>query len=186
MVDIYRLFELWNLIDNVKNVEGAILEVGVWRGGSGSLMASKAKMLGIECNVYLCDTYEGIVKASTKDNTYKGGELSNTSVDYVERITKKLDLNNVKILKGIFPDQTVDMVTDNNFRIIHIDVDVYESAKDIFEWGLKRLSPGGIIIFDDYGFPHCKGITDYVNEIRNNVNLFFIHNLNGHAIFIKI
>ena len=41
-------------------------------------------------------------------------------------------------------------------------------------------------MFDDYGFSGCEGVTKYVNELReSNRDLFFIHNLNGHAILIK-
>src|SRR5438309_1368933 len=34
-VDVYRLYELWSLIGQVKDLDGDIVEVGVWRGGSG-------------------------------------------------------------------------------------------------------------------------------------------------------
>jgi O-methyltransferase len=45
---------------------------------------------------------------------------------------------------------------------------------------------GGIIVFDDYGFSGCGGITKYVNEERNKNDRLIIHNLNGHGIIIKI
>ena len=41
------------------------------------------------------------------------------------------------------------------------------------------------MVFDDYGFSGCEGVTKFVNELRVNSQLFFIHNLNGHAIFVK-
>jgi O-methyltransferase len=50
------------------------------------------------------------------------------------------------------------------FRFCHIDVDVYQSAKDIVTWLWPRLAIGGIIVFDDYGFPYSQGITTLVDE----------------------
>jgi O-methyltransferase len=72
------------------------------------------------------------------------------------------------------------------FRLCHVDVDVYESAKAIAEWIWPRLVMGGIIVYDDYGFHDCTGITRFVNEERLKSDRVVIHNLNGHALVIKI
>lgn len=41
-------------------------------------------------------------------------------------------------------------------------VDVYQSAKDIVEWAMPRLTRGGVVVFDDYGFRNCEGVTTLV------------------------
>ena len=48
-------------------------------------------------------------------------------------------------------------VADRRFRLAHIDVDVYQSAADVLDWVWPRLSPGGVVVFDDYGFPATPG-----------------------------
>ena len=64
MVDQYRCFELWQLVaQSAKWQRGSMIEVGVWRGGTGALIAKKAKDCGILDHVYLCDTFIGVVKA---------------------------------------------------------------------------------------------------------------------------
>lgn len=73
-----------------------------------------------------------------------------------------------------------------NCKVIHYSVDVYSSAKDVVEWALPRLSLGSVLIFDDYGFFGCEGVTKYCDEFRENSKFRFIHNLNGHAVFIKV
>ena len=35
LVDLYRCFELWTLVEQSAKVPGSIIEVGVWRGGTG-------------------------------------------------------------------------------------------------------------------------------------------------------
>jgi O-methyltransferase len=62
---------------------------------------------------------------------------------------------------------------------------VYSSAKGVVEWGIPLLSQGGVIVFDDYGFSGCEGVTRLVNSLRTDRRFLFIHNLNGHAILIK-
>jgi O-methyltransferase len=187
LVDLYRCYELWTLVGQTQKLGGAILEVGVWRGGTGALMAKRDQLTAGKNSVYLCDTFEGVVKAGSPDGHYKGGEHADTSEPVVEDLLRALALPNVRILKGIFPDQTARMIDlDTRFRLCHIDVDVYQSAKDVMSWIWDRMVPGGMIVYDDYGFHGCPGITRYVNEQASESDRLILHNLNGHAIVIKI
>jgi len=181
LVDHYRCYELWTLAKQTHKIPGVILEVGVWRGGSGALLAKAAP----DKKVYLADTFSGVVKASSKDLTYIGGEHSDTSRATVQTILDELDITNADVLVGVFPDDTGHMISEN-IALLHCDVDVYESARDITQWCLPKLSVGGILVFDDYGFEQCNGISLLCDMLREDENLLFLYNLNGHAIFIKI
>lgn len=169
LVDKYRCFELWKLIEqSAKLNNGSIIEIGVWQGGTGALIAKQAKNCGIEDRVFLCDTFTGVVKADEKDSSYEGGEHADTSRKTAEKlIFTRMNLDNVEILEGIFPDQTGHSVEGLQFRFCHIDVDVYQSAKEIVDWIWDKMVPGGIIVYDDYGFYGCDGITKYVEEQTN-------------------
>ncbi|OXS55987.1 methyltransferase [Cohnella sp. CIP 111063] len=186
LVDKYRCFELWSIIEQVSNLNGALIEIGVWRGGTGALIATKAKLCDIEDTVYLCDTFTGVVKAGSNDSFYIGGEHKDTSIESVESLLGEMSLENAQILKGIFPDDTADLINEEVFRFCHIDVDVYNSAQQIFDWIWGKMVVGGIIVYDDYGFSKCDGITKHVNQLKTRSDLIYIHNLNGHALFIKI
>ena len=135
LVDIYRCYELWNFIKRNRHLKGDILEVGVWRGGTGCLMA-KASELYSSGKIFLADTFSGVVKASDRDTAYRGGEHSDTSIDIVKDLINGLKLQNVEILVGIFPDQV--SLNENSgiadIKLCHIDVDTYSSGKDIFHY----------------------------------------------------
>jgi O-methyltransferase len=47
------------------------------------------------------------------------------------------------------------------------------------------MVPWGIIVYDDYGFSGCEGITRYVNEQIGKRDRLVLHNLNGHAVVVK-
>jgi O-methyltransferase len=183
LVDIWRCHELWTMVGEVLDVPGAIVEVGVWRGGTGAIMASRAAQLGIAETLYLCDTWEGVVKTTDVDTYYRDGKHDDTSLDIVTRLVSELGLTNVTTLQGIFPDETADRIEEDTFRMAHIDV--YQSAKDVFDWVWPRLSPHGVVVFDDYGFPACPGVAKFVDEQRMLDDRLVIHNLNGHGIVIK-
>ena len=91
-----------------------------------------------------------------------------------------------QLTKVIIPEETANKVIENKFRFCHIDVDVYQFIKEIVEFIWDKLVIGGIIVSDDYGFMGCEGITKFINEERKKKDRLVIHNLNGHAIIIKI
>jgi O-methyltransferase len=184
-VDIWRCYELWSLVGELREVPGAILQVGVWRGGTGALMAACAAKLGLEEPVFLCDTWRGVVKSGPVDTYYHDGKHDDASPEMVERLAMKLGLENVTLLEGVFPEETADRIADRTFRLCHCDVDVYQSASDVLEWVWPRLAGGGMIVFDDYGFPACPGVTKLVDEQRLRDDRLVLHNLNGHGLVIK-
>lgn len=183
LVDIYRCYELWVLARESIKIDGAILEVGVWRGGTGAILSEAVKLS--DKKIYLADTFKGVVKAGLDDTKYKGGEHSDTSLDIVKNLMESLNIKNTQLLEGIFPEDTQHKIFEN-IAMLHCDVDVYNSTKDIVDWCLPRMSVGSTIVFDDYGFIGCEGVTKYCNKLKLRKDFIFIHNLNGHAVFVKI
>ena len=186
LVDVCRCYELWHLLAQTSHLKGDVLEVGVWRGGTGGLLGRRAQLLKLGCEVFLCDTFEGVVKTGANDRSYFGGEHSDTSIPVVQELIDKLGLTNIRILKGIFPEETAGPVADRKFRLCHIDVDAYQSAKDVLHWVWPRLEIGAMIVFDDFGFVGTTGVTQLVHEEESREGLVCVQNINGHAVFIKI
>jgi len=189
LVDKYKCFELWWLVEQTQKLEsGAYIEIGVWKGGSGALIAKRMDLCAIKETIYLCDTFKGVVKAGPNDPVYKGGEHGDASEDNVIDLISSLKISTkIKVLKGVFPESTQHLVEPQAFRFCHIDVDVYNSAKDIVDWIFDKLVPGGVIVFDDYGHYSSEGIAAYVESQKaQRKDLMVIHNLNGHALFIKL
>lgn len=183
LVDIYRCYELYSLAKQVNHFDASILEVGVWRGGTAGILAHVNN--GVN-NLYLCDTFSGVVKTGEKDSQYKGGEHADCSIDNVKYVLSLTNPNKVKILQGIFPEDTASQIpSEEVFKFAHIDVDVYQSTKDILEWVWEKLVVGGVVVFDDYGVVQCDGVTKIVNEYLSRTDRVTTYNLNGHAVMVK-
>lgn len=185
LVDIYRCYELWQLCIGQGKLDGDYIEIGVWRGGTGAIIAQAAQKYSTNSKAYLCDTFQGVVKAGENDNKYINGEHSDTSEQTVQSLIEELKINNVTILKGMFPDDTGHIVENKKFKLCHIDVDVFEGAKEISEWVWGKLIVGGCIVYDDYGFSGTQGVTKYVESQRGKSDRIVLHNLNGHGVIIK-
>jgi len=183
LVDIYRCYELWKAVKNMQAIDGNIVEVGVWRGGTGALLSKACE--NEKTTVFLADTFEGVVKAGPQDTNYKGGEHADTTEKEVLKLLENISANNFKLIKGIFPDDLPADIELGKIKLCHIDVDTYQSAKDIFEYCWPKIVTGGIVVFDDYGFWGCEGVTHYVNTLKP-ADGHIIHNLNGHAIVVKL
>lgn len=185
-VDNFRCYELWKIAGQLRSVGGDIIEVGVWKGGTGVLLGLCAEKFLPRAEVHLCDTFTGIVNASERDPFYKGGEFSETSVPEVSHRIVQANLTNVFLHQGEFPSATGPDLSNKKFCLAHIDVDVYLSAKQTFDWVWPRLLVGGVVVFDDYGFVDCAGVTTLVDEeITGGADRLVLHNLNGHALIVK-
>lgn len=182
LVDRNRCYALFELVQQIRKIPGEVLEVGCWRGGTAGILT---RMLPDRI-VYLADTFEGVVKSSQWEH-YQDKAHADTSPELVTGfLTRQLGVTNFRLLKGIFPEDTGETIKSVKLSFVHIDVDVYRSAKDAFEFVWPNVSPGGMVVFDDYGFvTACSGVYRFVNEIKNNADNLFIQNLNGHACLIK-
>jgi len=182
LVDRTRCYSLYLLMDQIKEVPGDILEVGTWRGGTAGMFTQ----LVPSKTVYMADTFEGVVKSSKWEH-YKDKAHADTSEQLVVKFLKDdLGVSNFKILKGVFPEDTGNEVVDKKLAFVYLDVDVYRSTKDAFNFVWGSVSHHGIVAFDDYGMiSACSGIKKFVDEIRNDKDKIFIQNLNGQAYIIK-
>lgn len=188
LVDVYRCYELWSLVqESSKCLDGDLLEIGVWRGGSGALICKAAEEAKISNKVYLCDTFRGVVKCTEHDHYYKGSEHSDTSMEIVMDLIEHLNICNVEVCQGIFPDDMIEVFRTKKYRFVHIDVDTYQSAKDIFEFVWENVVVGGIVVFDDYGFETTNGVTELLDTIEMLIeDGIFCVNMNGHGYFVKV
>lgn len=181
LVDRPRCYALVQIARQVRTVPGNILEVGVWRGGTTALLASARP----DRIVFAADAFAGVVKSQDWEH-YEDGAHADADRDKVAAFLADLGLANVRILEGIFPDDTGAQVAGESFSLVHIDVDVYSSASDILEFAWPRLSAFGIAVLDDYGFVSaCAGVHRLGSEWAERDDCLFIASPNGQGYLVK-
>lgn len=159
-------------------IPGAMLECGVWRGGSMLAVAHTLLRLGVtDRDLYLFDTFTGMSEPSERDVHIRAGKSAERMLsdrdrggpiwrvatledvkegfDGVEYPTERLHFVPGKV-EDTIPEQAPDQIA-----ILRLDTDWYESTKHELEHLYSRLSPGGILIIDDYGsWQGSKDATD--------------------------
>lgn len=193
LVDINKQYLAYSYIKQLckLGVEGDYLEVGVWRGGLSALLGMTFQRYSAPNNkriLYLADTFTGMPEiCKENDNYYQGGELADTSEKVVQNLFNACGLNNQLILAGIFPNETAHLIKSNALAFVHIDVDIYESAKNTFEYCWEKVSINGMVVFDDYGYSSTEGVTTFINQVVMQIpDALVIYNMGGHAVVIKI
>lgn len=157
-----RRWMIYQLLRLINNVPGDTAECGVYKGlGSYIICEANANSKRYNRTHYLFDSFAGLSKPIEDDGSFwSEGDLSCG----VEQVKKNLgEFNNVEYLKGWIPERFKD-VAEKSFAFVHIDVDIYQPTFDSIEFFYPLMSPGGIIICDDYGFTSCPGATKAINS----------------------
>lgn len=185
LVSLFQCWELWTLSQQMGKRDGDVLEVGVWRGGSSVILGRALMRCNSQAKLFCCDGFRGLSNVTSEDPYNWEGELSDSSVEAVEKRFATHRVEHYQILEGIFPADTGRQISEHRFSLCHIDVDTRRSAEDVLEWVWPRLVVGGVIVFQDYGFHRTPGITALVDSLRGKANMNIIHNLNGNALIFK-
>ncbi|MBR0904574.1 TylF/MycF/NovP-related O-methyltransferase [Bradyrhizobium liaoningense] len=187
IVDIYRCWTIWQVVTQLAKVEGDLIEVGAFRGGTSALIAHALSITKQSNHLFICDTFRGVVKAGEYDDMYRGGEHSETTIQAVTNIVASfLPTESFSIEAGVFPEETGQFVSGRRFKFAHLDVDVYQGTKDSANFLWSHFSPGGVMVFDDYGLYGTEGVTRAVEEFAaEHTDAMMIYNFNGQAMAFK-
>lgn len=182
--DVYRLFSIWYLFSQIKNQSGKILDIGCYKGGISFLLSKLDK----KNKFYFIDTFEGHKKISKEDGILiKQGQHKYSNILELEKNIKNFSILNYQILKGIFPDETLNEIELKNIKFVHLDVNLASYTKKILFLIKDKMVNNGIIVIDDYGITSCEEITKFVNQVSKELNneFHFFYNYFGQAVMIK-
>jgi hypothetical protein len=168
-----------------RNVQGAVVEVGVWRGGMCAYLQGMLKLTGQAQQgreLWLIDSFQGLppedMMRSTNDrfsnSSYNSanqqaewaGQLSfgrNGIADNFDFLD--LLLPNVHFLEGFIQQTLLDWNNVSRLAFLRIDVDIYSATYDALHFLYPKLSRGGAVLFDDWKLPYSKeAILNYRKE----------------------
>lgn len=138
-------FALYDATLKLISVSGLVCEFGVFQGESINYLAERLP----HTEIYGFDSFEGLPedwRAEVKTGHFR-----------VEKLPAVR--NNVRLVRGWF-DKTIPEFLEKHpepAAYLHIDSDLYSSAKTILDLFAPRFRPGTVIIFDEYfNYPGWK------------------------------
>jgi O-methyltransferase len=187
-----------------RDLRGAFVECGTWRGGAlgfwaRSFMRNGGKPEG--CALFGFDSFEGMPQMTGKDGDWTARWLYGRPIDDVSpemlrgsltatgrNLANEADCwsmlegsayprDRVTIAKGWFQD----VLPSYRERIgpigvLRLDGDFYESTRTCLMTLYDQVVPGGAIIIDDYGmFPGCKtAVDEFLAERAPSTRLIYV------------
>ncbi len=184
---------IWNLLKAVdyvldEGVDGAMVECGVWRGGSVMAMALRLLQRGRDDReLWLFDTFEGMTPPTDLDVEAATGRTARQKLEatpyaagwniwaYAPRHEVEANLATtgypapfVHFVEGDVASTVTESFPDM-VAILRLDSDFYESTLHELEGLFPRLAVGGVLIIDDYG--HWEGARRATDEFFANAGM---------------
>ncbi len=190
MTSIERMYALYKATCHVvdRGVTGDFVECGVWRGGSVMMIA--LTLLSRGCNdryLWLYDTFNGMTPPSDHDIQEMSGRTASEILSERERSAadpfwgiagrSEVETNlrgtgypadRVRIVEGDVIT-TIPASIPSEIALLRLDTDWYQSTRHELEHLYPRVSRGGVLIVDDYGYwrGSRKATDEYFSSLRD-------------------
>lgn len=183
MTSVERMYAVYKSIEYLEKakIPGAIVECGVWRGGSIMVALATLKALGrTDRDIYLFDTFEGLPEPDAEVDVdmfgnraidgwipqSRGKKMSNWAYASLEDVRANVELigypmERVHFVKGMVED-TIPGTNPSSIALLRLDTDFYSSTVQEMKYLYPNVEKGGVLIIDDYG--HFLGVRRAVDE----------------------
>jgi len=133
--------------------EGDYLEFGVYQGSSLIMAFELAQKHRLDSmRFFAFDSFQGLPASEGK---FQKGDYSCSKEEFI-KVSQKggVDLEKVRIVEGLYSDSLTDTEKRESgltrAAIVHVDCDLYDSAKEVLSFLEGLVHPGSILIFDDW------------------------------------
>jgi O-methyltransferase len=179
-----RVYALARAVEYVaaREISGAIVECGVWRGGSMMAAALTLLRLGVtDRELYLFDTFAGMTPPTEEDVRRSGesaADLLSAEGDDADiwAMASLDDVRNAVLGIGYPPErihfvkgpveETLPANAPDKIALLRLDTDWYASTKHELVHLFPRVTRGGVLILDDYGYWQGarRAVDEYLSE----------------------
>ncbi len=175
---LQKIISRYELLKLIKKIPGDIVECGVYKG-SGIYTLAKLSKLVIPNSGRKIVGFDFF--GSSRDITFSKKEDQKVLDMHDETLSDKeiilknlaeLGIDNVELVEGDVVRTTKTYAEQNlGFRIamLYLDVDNYEGTLAILRNFYPLVTPGGIVVFDEYGL-RGHGESDAVSEFFKDQN----------------
>ena len=196
-----RVVALCNAIDYIsrQSIPGAVVECGLWRGGS--LMAAALRLVEVgdaDRPLYGFDTFAGMTPPTEEDGArqmhrwrkglpqdQRAENLApGTSKESIARLLSSTgyEEEHIHLVEGAV-ENTIPENAPKEIALLRLDTDFYQSTLHELVHLYPRLSPGGVLIVDDYG--NLEGARKATDEYFAEERIFMHRIDHGARIAVK-
>ena len=176
-----KLLSHYEIYERVRELPGAIVAYGVYKGASLSRFASFRALLENDHGrtIYGFDAFGAFPTAGVQSDADQqfisqfesagGGGIPRTDL---EEALEAKGFSNIELIEGdVFETIPALLARTPHLRIalLHLDMDVYEPTRFAIETLLPHMTRGGFVVFDDYNA--VEGATRAADELCARLGL---------------
>lgn len=181
---IGKLIAHYELYKMSQNINGEIVECGVFKGASLVRFAMFRKLFQTEKRIIGFDSFAEFPQTNFEEDkklrdhiVKEAGEQSISTDQLMEVLRNKGCENEVELIPGDITVTIPEYLKENpdiRISLLNLDTDIYEPSVTILENFYPKLEKGGILILDDYNvFPgETKAVDDYFKDMDIEIKSF--------------
>jgi len=161
---IWRFHVLCWAAEHARRIEGDFVECGVYRGMSCGLVTRYLEFEKLDKRLWLYDLFDHEDQRSGVVMPGHGGTL------FSDVTARFAPYPNVRVIKGFVPESFAQGQPDR-IAWFHLDLNDADAETAALEHLFDRISEGGLLILDDYGwktYPGQKEAADRFAESRGH------------------
>jgi O-methyltransferase len=154
MMSPNSLYVWFDILANTRELEGDVVEVGCYLGGTAALSARMLKNIESDRDYIVIDTFDGFVEDQFDKEVEVGGadflrhEFSSNSEALTRWVLDKHGGETVRMIKGDIASLPEDRLPDKISACL-LDVDLVDPIYAALSRVYPRLTPGGMVAVDD-------------------------------------
>jgi O-methyltransferase len=138
-----------------QGVEGDYAEFGVWMGRTFIEAWRVAGKYDVPRRFFAFDSFEGLPELESHDTggPFKAGQFKHSRAAFEARLARaRMPSSATTIIEGRFEDTLLapERIGLDHVAVAWIDCDLYASTVPVLDYLTERLSPGSVLIFDDW------------------------------------
>jgi O-methyltransferase len=176
---IWRMHVLAWAADHAKGIAGDFVECGVYQALSTRILASYLNFAAIEKSWLLYDLFENAGGAG------QGVAMPEHSPHLYQKVCDSLSAYpNIIVIRGRVPESFLQRVPEA-IAFLHLDLNDAEAERAALAELFARLTPGGLVVLDDYGWRAHQAQHDGADAFFSAVDHRVLELPTGQGLVIK-
>lgn len=170
--------------NHASKLPGDFVECGVNEGWLSSTVCAFIDFNSLDKKFYLYDTYEGIPEEQISEREKERSAL-HKYIDCYERTKGTFaKYPRVELIRGKVPD-TLPLAPIERLSYLSIDMNIAAPELAAIEYFWPKISPGGVVILDDYAFGGYDAQHETMNQFAASIGHSILTMPTGQGLMFK-
>ncbi len=183
---LWRLHTLVWAARQALHVDGDFVECGVLKGFCSAVVCDAIDFGRLPRRFHLYDTFAGLPEETSTEAERRAWDYSRYDPDalYADVCRLFAPYGNVEVVRGVVP-RVFGTDTPERIAFLHIDMNSRDAEIAALDHLYDRVVPGGLIVFDDYGWRCNRAQMEAERDFMARRGLYVLELPTGQGLVVK-